>query len=83
MIPHLLGFHEAVGDVIALSVATPKHLRVMGLLEDGPEDMESNINQLYKMVQDHCCILQILFSKVVCDLKKKKLCCCISRVSTK
>ncbi|XP_062526234.1 angiotensin-converting enzyme-like isoform X1 [Bombyx mori] len=46
------GFHEAVGDVIALSVATPKHLRVMGLLEDGPEDLESNINQLYKMGLD-------------------------------
>ncbi|XP_063823933.1 angiotensin-converting enzyme-like isoform X1 [Ostrinia nubilalis] len=43
------GFHEAVGDVIALSVATPKHLRVMGLLEDGPEDLESNINQQFKM----------------------------------
>nr|XP_049694506.1 angiotensin-converting enzyme isoform X2 [Helicoverpa armigera] len=46
------GFHEAVGDVIALSVATPKHLRVMGLLEDGPEDIEFNINQLYKMGLD-------------------------------
>lgn len=44
------GFHEAVGDVIALSVATPKHLRVVGLLEDGPDDLESNINQQFKMV---------------------------------
>lgn len=44
------GFHEAVGDVISLSVSTPKHLRVIGLLEDGPDDLESNINQLYKMV---------------------------------
>ncbi|XP_037962617.2 angiotensin-converting enzyme isoform X2 [Plutella xylostella] len=43
------GFHEAVGDVIALSVATPKHLRVMGLMEDGPDDIETNINQQYKM----------------------------------
>ncbi|KAF9415825.1 hypothetical protein HW555_006652 [Spodoptera exigua] len=43
------GFHEAVGDVIALSVATPKHLRVMGLLEDGTDDIGTNINQLYKM----------------------------------
>lgn len=43
------GFHEAVGDVIALSVSTPKHMRVMGLLEDGPDDEESNINQLFKM----------------------------------
>lgn len=47
----LSGFHEAVGDVISLSVDTPKHLRVMGLLEDGPDDLESNINQLYKMVK--------------------------------
>ncbi|CAG9795380.1 unnamed protein product [Diatraea saccharalis] len=46
------GFHEAVGDVIALSVSSPKHLRVMGLLEDGADDQESNINQLYKMGLD-------------------------------
>lgn len=48
------GFHEAVGDVIALSVSTPKHLRVVGLLEEGPDDLESNINQLYKMVRQEC-----------------------------
>lgn len=35
---------------MALSVSTPKHLRVIGLLEDGPDDLESNINQQYKMV---------------------------------
>ncbi|KAI5646415.1 angiotensin-converting enzyme domain-containing protein [Phthorimaea operculella] len=51
------GFHEAVGDVIALSVSTPKHLRVMGLLEDGPEDLESNINQLFKMALDKIAFL--------------------------
>lgn len=44
------GFHEAVGDVMSLSVSTPKHLRVMGLLEDGPDDLESNINQQFKIV---------------------------------
>lgn len=27
------GFHEAVGDVMSLSVSTPKHLRAIGLLE--------------------------------------------------
>ncbi|XP_068631480.1 angiotensin-converting enzyme-like [Battus philenor] len=43
------GFHEAVGDVMSLSVSTPKHLRVVGLLEDGPDDIESNINQLFKI----------------------------------
>ena len=27
------GFHEAIGDVMALSVATPKHLQSIGLLD--------------------------------------------------
>ncbi|XP_050664350.1 angiotensin-converting enzyme-like isoform X1 [Leptidea sinapis] len=55
------GFHEAVGDVIALSVSTPKHLKVMGLLEDGPEDNESNINQLYKMGLDKIVFLPFAY----------------------
>lgn len=33
-----VGFHEAVGDVMALSVATPKHLHKIGLLESVEED---------------------------------------------
>ena len=48
------GFHEAVGDVMSLSVSTPKHLRKIGLLEksdseDGEEgeDYEAAINYLY------------------------------------
>ncbi|XP_069674785.1 angiotensin-converting enzyme-like isoform X1 [Periplaneta americana] len=44
------GFHEAVGDVMALSVSTPKHLRQIGLLEgEAPaeEDYEATINFLY------------------------------------
>ena len=28
----IAGFHEAVGDVLALSVATPRHLQKIGLL---------------------------------------------------
>ena len=27
------GFHEAIGDVLALSVSTPKHLHAIGLLD--------------------------------------------------
>lgn len=27
------GFHEAIGDVLALSVSTPKHLKSIGLLD--------------------------------------------------
>ncbi|KAG5677065.1 hypothetical protein PVAND_006849 [Polypedilum vanderplanki] len=41
------GFHEAVGDTIALSVSSPKHLNRIGLLKSkGDEGQESNINQL-------------------------------------
>lgn len=43
------GFHEAVGDTIALSVATPKHLEEIGLLEDYEESYESDINTLMDM----------------------------------
>ena len=43
------GFHEAVGDTIALSVSTPEHLNKVGLLPDfKPEEQtdESEINYL-------------------------------------
>nr|ALJ94035.1 angiotensin converting enzyme 2 [Rhinolophus alcyone] len=43
------GFHEAVGEVMSLSVATPKHLKTMGLLSpDFLEDNETEINFLFK-----------------------------------
>lgn len=32
-LPLNAGFHEAIGDVMALSVATPKHLHAIGLLD--------------------------------------------------
>jgi hypothetical protein len=31
------GFHEAIGDTLALSVSTPKHLKSLGLLDAGFE----------------------------------------------
>lgn len=42
------GFHEAVGDVIALSVSTPKHLAKIGLMKSGQLDEKSRINELFK-----------------------------------
>ncbi|XP_036295422.1 angiotensin-converting enzyme 2 [Pipistrellus kuhlii] len=43
------GFHEAVGEVMSLSVATPKHLKGMGLLpSDFSEDLETEKNFLLK-----------------------------------
>lgn len=43
------GFHEAIGDTIALAVATPKHLTTIGLLENYADTEADNINALYKM----------------------------------
>ena len=37
-IPFSTGFHEAIGDVIALSVSTPKHLRKINLLQSTSDD---------------------------------------------
>lgn len=47
---YISGFHEAVGDTIALSVSSPKHLRRVGLINGDAEDEQTEINQLYKMV---------------------------------
>ncbi|GBM64390.1 Angiotensin-converting enzyme [Araneus ventricosus] len=46
------GFHEAVGDTMALSVATPKHLETIGLLQEYKEDDENDINTLMKTALD-------------------------------
>ncbi|KAK3605969.1 hypothetical protein CHS0354_019648 [Potamilus streckersoni] len=51
------GFHEAVGDVISLSVSTPKHLRKIGLLDEGPDDEENDINFLMKMALEKIAFL--------------------------
>ncbi|XP_054437166.1 angiotensin-converting enzyme 2 isoform X2 [Pteronotus mesoamericanus] len=43
------GFHEAVGEIMSLSAATPKHLKDLGLLaQNYPEDYETEINFLLK-----------------------------------
>ncbi|XP_058452884.1 angiotensin-converting enzyme-like [Malaya genurostris] len=42
------GFHEAVGDVLSLSVSTPKHLERVGLLKDFVLDDDAKVNQFYR-----------------------------------
>ncbi|XP_053697500.1 angiotensin-converting enzyme-like [Sabethes cyaneus] len=42
------GFHEAVGDVLSLSVSTPKHLKRVGLLKNYDEDEQARINRFYR-----------------------------------
>ncbi|GIX89140.1 angiotensin-converting enzyme [Caerostris extrusa] len=49
---HEMGFHEAVGDTMALSVATPKHLKTVGLLRELVEDDENDINTLMNTALD-------------------------------
>jgi peptidyl-dipeptidase A len=43
------GFHEAVGDTIALSVSTPQHLGKIGLLENYTDTEEDSINALMQI----------------------------------
>ncbi|XP_065335573.1 angiotensin-converting enzyme-like isoform X1 [Cloeon dipterum] len=42
------GFHEAVGDVIALSVKNPYHYQAIGLLENYEDSYENSINTLLR-----------------------------------
>ncbi|XP_033926013.1 angiotensin-converting enzyme [Melopsittacus undulatus] len=51
------GFHEAIGDVMSLSVSTPSHLKKIGLLNSATEDTESNINYLLKMALEKIAFL--------------------------
>ncbi|KAF2982124.1 hypothetical protein EK904_009087 [Melospiza melodia maxima] len=51
------GFHEAIGDVLSLSVSTPSHLKKIGLLSNATEDEESNINYLLKMALEKIAFL--------------------------
>ena len=43
-----LGFHEAIGDTLALAVQTPDHLKSIGLLESSDSSYETDINYLFK-----------------------------------
>nr|XP_014345475.1 PREDICTED: angiotensin-converting enzyme-like [Latimeria chalumnae] len=51
------GFHEAIGDVLALSVSTPKHLHSIGLLDTVNENYESDINYLMSIALDKIAFL--------------------------
>lgn len=55
------GFHEAIGDVLALSVATPRHLQTIGLLDKVEENPESDINFLMSMALDKIAFLPFGF----------------------
>ncbi|XP_073823622.1 angiotensin converting enzyme [Musca autumnalis] len=56
------GFHEAVGDVLSLSVSTPKHLERVGLLKNYVSDEEARINQLFLTALDKIVFLPFAFT---------------------
>lgn len=51
------GFHEAVGDVLALSVATPDHLKKIGLLDEVSDDKDGEIKFLMRMALEKIAFL--------------------------
>uniref|UniRef100_A0A8C8RMH9 Angiotensin-converting enzyme n=1 Tax=Pelusios castaneus TaxID=367368 RepID=A0A8C8RMH9_9SAUR len=51
------GFHEAIGDVLSLSVSTPGHLHKIGLLPQVTQDADSDINYLLKMALEKIAFL--------------------------
>uniref|UniRef100_A0ACB8ETM7 Uncharacterized protein n=1 Tax=Sphaerodactylus townsendi TaxID=933632 RepID=A0ACB8ETM7_9SAUR len=51
------GFHEAIGDVMALSVSTPKHLYSINLLDRVEDNLESDINYLMSIALDKIAFL--------------------------
>lgn len=51
------GFHEAVGDLMALSVATPQHLQKVGVLKDYKDTPEDNVNALLQMALERVVFL--------------------------
>lgn len=56
------GFHEAVGDVLSLSVSSPKHLIRVGLLKDYVYDEEAKINQLLATGLDKLAFLPFAYT---------------------
>ncbi|HEY3592965.1 MAG TPA: M2 family metallopeptidase, partial [Polyangiaceae bacterium] len=50
------GFHEGIGDTLALSV-TPSYLKSIGLLDDAPDNPKAAINQQMKMALDKIAFL--------------------------
>lgn len=51
------GFHEAVGEAIALSVGTPKHLETLGLATKYVYEPAADINYLFSLAMEKLVLL--------------------------
>lgn len=52
-----VGFHEAIGEAIGLSVGAPKHLQQIGLVQTSVDDLPVDVNFLYSMALDKVAFL--------------------------
>ncbi|XP_058791244.1 angiotensin-converting enzyme isoform X3 [Phymastichus coffea] len=51
------GFHEAVGEAVALSIATPKHLQTLGLGNKYVDEGAADINYLFALAMEKLVLL--------------------------
>lgn len=51
------GFHEAIGDTIALSVDTPYHMQKIGLIDNYQDSDQASINALMDMALNRVAFL--------------------------
>ena len=66
------GFHEAIGDTLALSVATPKHLASIGLMQPSAQTDNNDYEMafLLRMALDKVAFLPFAY---ILDLYRWKL----------
>lgn len=55
------GFQEAIGDLMALSVSTPKHLHSIGLLSEVGDSIETDINYLLRKALYHIAFIPFAY----------------------
>ena len=58
----IIGFHEAIGDTMALSVQTPAHLESVGLLTNVSTSVEADINYLLKSALEKVVFLPFAYT---------------------
>ncbi|EFN73268.1 Angiotensin-converting enzyme, partial [Camponotus floridanus] len=51
------GFHEAIGETVALSVATPRHLQTLGLANKFIDERSADINYLFSLAMEKLVML--------------------------
>lgn len=56
------GFHEAIGDTMALSVNTPRHLQQVGLLDSVSDSLEADINFLLTAAMERVVFLPFAYT---------------------